>query len=180
MSRINSSESLGVIEVTGGASLAKALQTIRTETRARLVGASSPDMRGVISVVIAGGVGEVQHALEELKSKLSVGEAVFFARPDEQATQVLLKSLQIADSISVQPNTAKQSNVRSIEDFALTDLTEWNVHELRRYARTLENFPLHGRQISKAKRAELTRLIEERMYETGSPRAYPANEMMPS
>lgn len=180
---ITSADSAGIIESGGGAiSLAKLLQSIRTETRARIIGVTSPSMHGVITTVIAGGLAEVQHAIEQVKGFAGVNDSVFFAKPDLEAIQLVLRSLNlVVDSTPKVAETKKVSNVRSIAELDVTELETWNVHELRRYARSVEHFPLHGRAISKANRPELLRYLQPTIFPiTGSPRAYPAQEMMPS
>ncbi len=182
---ITSADSAGIVESNGGAiSLAKLLQSIRTETRARIIGVSSPSVLGVITTVIAGGLAEVQHAVEHIKGMSGVADSIFFAKPDLEAMQLVLRSLNLVSEITTVEKkiiAKKASNVRAIEDLDVTEFDTWNVHELRRYARSVENFPLHGREISKANRNDLLRLLQPIILPTTtSPRAYPAQEMMPS
>ncbi len=175
---IKESDSAGVIECQGSVNLAKLLHAIHTDTRARLVGATSPDGRGVISVVIAGGLAEVQHAVETVKTSSGVTESVFFARPDTDAMSILLKSLNIATQEKAEKKAS--SHVRSVNELDITEMENWNVHELRRYARSINSFPIGGRMISKAKRDELVRMLTPLVFPANSPRAYPTQEMMPS
>jgi microcompartment protein CcmL/EutN len=175
---IKDSDSAGVIECQGAITLAKLLQSLSRDTRARLVGATSPDARGVITVVIAGGLAEVQHATEHVRALSGVSDVVFFARPDADAMSILLKSLNIADEVTEIKKAS--SHVRQVAELDITDMANWNVHELRRYARSTEGFPLHGRQISKAKREELIRMLTPLIFPSSSPLAYPPKDMMPS
>jgi hypothetical protein len=178
---ITPSESVGVIECSGSIALAKLLHSLRVDTRARIVGVTSANQSGVVTIVIAGGLAEVQHAIDHVKALGSASDAVFFARPDKEAMSLLLQSLMIAD-LNVEP-AIKEPRVRSIVDLHLTEIETWNVHELRRYARSLEAFPIKGRNISKATRSELLSLLQTGGYmypESSSPRAYPPANMMPS
>jgi len=72
------------------------------------------------------------------------------------------------------------TNVPPVKELDIPEMGNWNVHELRRYARSIDGFPLHGRMISKAKRDELVRMLTPLVFPTNSPRAYPTQEMMPS
>lgn len=181
-SLISAADSAGIIESSGGTiALAKLLQSIRTETRARIIGVSASDTTGTVTTVISGGLAEVQHAIEQVKGMSGVSDSVFFAKPDMEAMQLVLRSLNLAtETTSAKAPTKKASTVRSVADLDVTEMTSWNVHELRRYARSVEHFPLHGRAISKANRPELLRYLQPIIFPSGSPRAYPTQEMMPS
>ena len=178
---ISPSESAGVIECSGSIALAKLLHSLRVDTRARIIGVTAANATGVVTTVIAGGLAEVQHATEHVKTLSGVSDAIFFARPDKEAMSLLLKSLLLADTDA--EVVLKGPRVRSIEDLHLSEIETWNVHELRRYARTLKGFPIKGRGISKATRSELLELLQTSGYifpETASPIAYPPANMMPS
>ena len=176
---ISLSESAGVIECSGGVALAKLLHSIKVDTRARIVGVTAANAAGIITTVIAGGLAEVQHATEFVKSLSGVSDTVFFARPDKEAMSLLLRSLLIATESDTE--IKKELRVRDVEDLHLWEIESWNVHELRRYARTLDALPIKGRDISKATRGELLHLLQTGGYifaGTTSPRAYPAaNEL---
>jgi hypothetical protein len=156
------SDSVAVIEISGAVNLARLLQAISAETRARLIGATAASAAGVTTVVIAGGLAEVQHASTHVRSFSGVSDSVFFAKPDLSALAVLLQSLNLAvEPVAVEkPVALAKQRVRSIEELDISEIEEWNVHELRRYARSLPDFPLHGREISKAHRQELLSLFE--------------------
>jgi hypothetical protein len=176
---ISPSESAGVIECSGSVALAKLLHALKVDTRARIVGVTAANAAGVVTTVIAGGLAEVQHAVDHVKSQGNEN-VVFFARPDKEAMSLLLKSLLIAEASS-DIEITKEPRVRDINDLHISEIESWNVHELRRYARSLEAFPIKGRDISKATRSELLSLLQTGGYiypETTSPRAYPpANEL---
>jgi hypothetical protein len=90
-----------------------------------------------------------------------VNDVAFFAKPDLTAMHLLFGSLKIAEHASVEPEHHNSRRVRAAEELDITEVHEWNVHELRRFARSIENFPLKGRSISIANRGELLRLLEE-------------------
>ena len=176
------SESAGVIECSGSVALAKLLHGLKVNTRARIVGVTAANAAGVATTVIAGGLAEVQQATEFAKTLSGISDTALFVRPDKEAMSLLLKSLMIAASESVeQALLPVHPRVRPVEDLHLSEMESWNVHELRRYARTLESLPIKGRDISKATRAELLHFLQTGGYVFGgttSPRAYPApNEL---
>ncbi|MDP4220340.1 MAG: hypothetical protein Q8896_07875, partial [Bacteroidota bacterium] len=154
---ISQSESAGVIECSGSVALAKLLQSVRVDTRARIVGVTAANAAGISTLVIAGGLAEVQHATGLIKELEGVKDAVFFARPDKEAMGLLLRSLMIAEAETA---NVKEPRVREVGDLHVAEIDSWNVHELRRYARSLEAMPIKGRDISKATRAELLHLIQ--------------------
>lgn len=177
--QIGQSDSAGVIECSGSIALAKLLHSLKVDTRARIIGVTAANPAGVVTTVIAGGLAEVQHAIEHVKSQGNAN-VIFFARPDNEVMSLLLKSLLIADT---QSEIIKEPRVRDIQDLQISEIESWNVHELRRYARSLEAFPIKGREISKATRSELLNLLQTTGYiysETNSPRAYPPPNMLPS
>jgi len=177
---IAQNESAGVIECSGSIALAKLLQALAVETRARIVGVTPANGGGIVTLVIAGGLAEVQHATEHVRGMNGVSGSVFFVRPDKEAMSLLLKSLLIAES---ETELIQEPRVRSVEDLHIAEIETWNVHELRRYARSIESFPIKGREISKATRSELLSVLQTSGYiypESNSPRAFPPENMMPS
>jgi len=174
---IKDSESIAVIEVTGAINLARLLQSIGSETRARLIGATEASAAGAITVVIAGGLAEVQHANTHVKELTGVTDTAFFAKPDHIMTDVLLKSLKLAEAATSEEKKEWKQRVRTADELDIADIENWNVHELRRYARSLYNFPLHGREISKATRGELLALIVPK---NPSSILYPSTQVLPS
>src|SRR5262245_37874699 len=106
---ISSGDSLGILECQGSVSLASLLQQVASATRARIVGSTSFNAAGIATVVIAGGLAEVQHAVESVKSASGVTNAVFFAKPDLAAMKLLFASLNIATS-EVKDETDRKSS----------------------------------------------------------------------
>ncbi|MEP7234201.1 MAG: hypothetical protein ABI778_02785 [Ignavibacteriota bacterium] len=178
---IRSTESVGVIECSGSIALAKLLHSLQVDTRARIVGVSAVNANGITTIVIAGSLAEAQHATEFAKLQSGISEAVFFARPDIRAISLLLNSLLIATERV--GSAAKTTRVRSVDELHIEEIETWNVHEIRRYVRSLDGFPLKGRNISKATRREMLSLLSKNgalFAESSSPRAYPPITMMPS
>jgi microcompartment protein CcmL/EutN len=64
-----------------------------------------------------------------------------------------LKKEALGKSITLE----KPDKTRSTEkfDFTMSELEVMNVHQLRRFARDIESFPIKGREISRANRGEL-------------------------
>ncbi len=184
---ITNEESAAVIEVSGGINLARLLQTLGNETRARIVGVAETNAVGATTIVIAGGLAEVQHASTHITALQGVADVAFFAKPDLQALHLLLKSLKISEvtrhtpTIRTPEQKAKQ-RVRSAEELDITQINSWNVHEIRRYARSVEDFPLKGRLISKANRPQLIALLESiGALMPGSPAIlYGSQQLLPS
>jgi microcompartment protein CcmL/EutN len=179
---IKDSESIAVIEVTGAINLARLLQSIGSDTRARLIGATEASAAGTITVVIAGGLAEVQHANSQVKELAGVTDSAFFAKPERTMIDVLLKSLKLAEApetkvLQVEERKEWKQRVRTADELDITDIKNWNVHELRRYARSVSDFPLHGREISKATRGELLAMIVPKH---PSSILYPSTQVLPS
>ena len=126
---ISLSESAGVIECSGSITLAKLLHSLGVDTRARIVGVTTANTAGIITIVIAGGLAEVQHAVEHVKAMSGVSDSILFARPDKEAMSLLLQSLLIATQ---ETEIKKEPRVRDVEDLHITEIESWNVHELRR------------------------------------------------
>jgi hypothetical protein len=159
--QLKESDSVAVIEVTGAIALARLLQCIGVETRARIVGATEANGAGAVTVVVAGGLAEVQHASTHVRTIAGVVDVAFFAKPDLSAMHLLFGSLKLTEQRSAEVEHHPARRVRATEELDITAVHDWNVHELRRFARSIEHFPLKGRMISKANRAELLRLLEE-------------------
>lgn len=178
---ISSADSLGILECQGSVALASLLQQIAGSTRARIVGSTSFNAAGMATVVIAGGLAEVQHAVETVKVAQGVANSVFFAKPDLTAMKLLLSSLNIAAVEVKEPKEDRTSSrVREIHELDVTEMEDWNVHELRRYARSIPNLPIQGRGISKANRRELLAILRPHTTGSSNPIAYPAGEHRPN
>lgn len=56
---------------------------------------------------------------------------------------------------SYKTDKIKKTKSKSIQKFSMAELEVMNVHQLRRFARDFEEFPIKGREISRANRGEL-------------------------
>lgn len=56
---------------------------------------------------------------------------------------------------SYKTDKIKKPKSKSIQKFSMAELEVMNVHQLRRFARDFEEFPIKGREISRANRGEL-------------------------
>ena len=179
---ITSADSLGILECQGSVALASLLQQIAASTRARIVGSTPFNAAGMATVVIAGGLAEVQHAVETVKGLQGVVHNLFIAKPEVTATKVLLSTLHIAQTVTQdRPKTERpQTRVRDLAELDIALMEDWNVHELRRYARSIPNLPIQGRGISKANRRELLAILRPHTTGSSNPIAYPAGEQRPN
>lgn len=177
---ISSADSLGILECQGSVALASLLQQIAASTRARIVGSTSFNAAGTATVVVAGGLAEVQHAVETVKSAQGVTNSAFFAKPDLSAMKLLLASLNIAAADVKEKGERRSSRVREVPELDITEMELWNVHELRRYARNIPNAPIRGRAISRANRDELLAILHPHAAGSSNPLVYPTGEQRPN
>ncbi len=79
-----------------------------------------------------------------------------FSKPESvnYAEEATLFDQGSDDSVSKEPEMTSFSD-NDIEELEKSDLESLNVHQLRRLARSRKEFPIHGREISKANRQEL-------------------------
>lgn len=90
-------------------------------------------------------------------SDLSTESAMeLFAKPESKnyAEEATLFDQGSDDSVTKEPEMTSFSD-SDIEELEKSDLESLNVHQLRRLARSRKEFPIHGREISKANRQEL-------------------------
>lgn len=208
--QISPNDSVAIVESHGFMAAARLVQLISQETRVRVVAVTPMNSAGAITTVLAGALAEVQYALQIAKNGNSVSDSTFFAKPDLDTIEMLLRSafgasssvasqrkpkqpepLPLFESSIEQPRqqafrqpepqrfvqreeprrqqiVAASSNgaARNVatnsdhEAKSLIELESYPVHELRRYARSIPGFPIQGREISKANRAELLQLIK--------------------
>ena len=89
----------------------------------------------------------------QLEKEKPVAEDIKINKPGSTSTIDRLKEEALGDiknaGRNVNPKSGKSSNV------SMAELEVMNVHQLRRFARDFENFPIKGREISRANRGEL-------------------------
>lgn len=77
--------------------------------------------------------------------------------PSKETTSSTLDRLKreaLGDTTTEDKET-KSTTSQSKSDYSMHDLEVMNVHQLRRFARDFKNFPIKGREISRANRGEL-------------------------
>jgi microcompartment protein CcmL/EutN len=91
--------------------------------------------------------------IREVKKKEIIEEVKPVQRASSSSTIDRLKKEALGKSITLE----KTDNTRSADkfNFSMTELEVMNVHQLRRFARDIESFPIKGREISRANRGEL-------------------------
>lgn len=87
---------------------------------------------------------EVKESFEEVKPVQRTGS---FSTIDRLKKEALGKSITLE-------RTEKTKKTEKF-DFTMSELEVMNVHQLRRFARDFESFPIKGREISRANRGEL-------------------------
>lgn len=91
--------------------------------------------------------------VREIKKKEILEEVKPVQRASSSSTIDRLKKEALGNSITLE----KTDNTKSAAkfDFTMSELEVMNVHQLRRFARDIESFPIKGREISRANRGEL-------------------------
>lgn len=90
--QISPNDSVAIVESHGFMAAARLVQLISQETRARVVAVTPMNAAGAITTVLAGPLAEVQYALQIAKNGNSVTDATFFARPNLDTIEMLLRS----------------------------------------------------------------------------------------
>ncbi|HET6511971.1 MAG TPA: hypothetical protein VFH43_07255 [Candidatus Kapabacteria bacterium] len=85
-------DSVAIVESLGFMAAARLVQLISQETRVRVVAVTPMNAAGAITTVIAGPLAEVQYALQIAKSGNAVSDSTFFARPNLETIEMLLRS----------------------------------------------------------------------------------------
>ena len=90
---------------------------------------------------------------KKIDEKESFEEVKPVQRASSSSTIDRLKKEALGKSITLD----KPDKTRSTDkfDFTMSELEVMNVHQLRRFARDIESFPIKGREISRANRGEL-------------------------
>jgi len=90
---------------------------------------------------------------KEIKAKESFEEVKPVQRTSTSLTIDRLKKEALGKSITLERTEKTRS--ASKFNFTMAELEVMNVHQLRRFARDFESFPIKGREISRANRGEL-------------------------
>jgi microcompartment protein CcmL/EutN len=111
---IEPNDSVAIVESHGFMAAARLVQLISQETRVRVVAVTPMNSAGAITTVIAGALAEVQYALQIAKNGNSVSDSTFFAKPDLDTIEMLLRSAFGASS-----NVAPQRKPKQPEPLPL-------------------------------------------------------------
>jgi microcompartment protein CcmL/EutN len=89
----------------------------------------------------------------QIQSEKKLEETEAMPEPSSSSTIERLKEEALGiTSVIEKPNRTKP---KSKSNLSMAELEVMNVHQLRRFARDFENFPIKGREISRANRGEL-------------------------
>ncbi len=95
--------------------------------------------------------------IREIKAKEEVAdlEDVIPEVPQEESTSTIERLKREALGDTVLPEKKKKEKTSLSQKYNMSELELMNVHQLRRFARGVEEFPIKGREISRANRTEL-------------------------
>jgi len=171
---------LGLLETLGLVGAIEAADAMLKASNVRLIGREITD-GAMVTIKVVGEVGAVQASVSAGEAAArKVGQVVsvhIIPRPDEMTEAIVYDDVvPAANDEPVKKKTelttlAQQDIFRSVkEDESLLkkkrlvkpddDYHRYSVAELRKLARSLPNFPLTGREISKSKREELLQFLD--------------------
>ena len=96
---------------------------------------------------------EVRPKRERKPDKVGVEELEPISNSSAFSTIEKLKEEALGETYKTEK--VKKSKAKSSQKFTMSELEVMNVHQLRRFARDFEEFPIKGREISRANRGEL-------------------------
>tara|TARA_B100000315_G_scaffold260929_1_gene327598 strand:+ start:9661 stop:10137 length:477 start_codon:yes stop_codon:yes gene_type:complete len=145
---------LGLVETRGLVASIEAADAMVKAANVILVG-KEVTKGALVTIKILGETGAVKASVEAGASAAEkVGEVVsthIIPRPDKAVEEVFLDTDKVPSSTSITSKTTAPSD----------DLEKMTVHQLRRYARSITNIGIVGRQISRANRQTLLREIRK-------------------
>jgi len=103
--QIRPDDSVAIVESVGFMSAARLAQLLGQETRVRIIAISPMNSAGAITTVFAGPLAEVQYALQVAQGQNLVHDFAFFARPNLDTIEMLMRSAMIGGQ---QPQPKKQ------------------------------------------------------------------------
>lgn len=154
---------LGLIETRG---LVSAIEAADAAAKSAKVVVTSVEitMAALVTIKLEGDLGAVAAAVEAASEAASrVGELVaahVIPRPDDALDVVLDDSAAVHPFLS-RPARAKGSILPTHIPDDETVLASMTVSDLRRLAREQKNVPIGGREISRANKTELLRILRE-------------------
>ncbi len=155
---------LGLVETRGLVAAIEAADAMTKAAEVQLVGRERTDP-GMITIKVIGEVAAVRSAVDAGSAAAArVGQLIsshVIPRPAEDVEMLIFQQSilkkqeeESAFDITLHPGLLSKSK----EEF-LKDLDKLNVHELRKYARTIDGLHIQGREISIANREELEKEI---------------------
>jgi microcompartment protein CcmL/EutN len=91
--------------------------------------------------------------IRQIQIEKKTEESEPISKPSSSSTIERLKEEALGITLAVEkPGKTK---IKSESKFSMAELEVMNVHQLRRFARDFERFPIKGREISRANRGEL-------------------------
>jgi len=161
MSIINA---LGMIETKGLIGAIEAADAMVKAANVTLVGKEHIGS-GLVTVMVRGDVGAVKAATDAGAAAASrVGELIsvhVIARPHGEVESILChKNDEKLEEVPVMIESPENSMEEIINEPA-EDYESLSVVQLRQYARTLKEFPIAGREISKANKDTLLKLMRD-------------------
>ena len=151
---------LGMIETKGLVAAVEAADSMVKAANVKLIGKEHVG-GGLVTVMVRGDVGAVKAATDAGAAAASnLGELIsvhVIARPHENIEPILCgkKEKPAAGKKVSEPSAGEKIP----ESQACSDFDSMPVVELRKFARSIQGFPIEGREISKANRATLLELI---------------------
>jgi len=147
---------LGLIETQGLIGAIEAADAMVKAANVKLV-SKEKITAALVTVKVVGEVAAVQAAVDAGSAAASrVGQLVaahVIPRPDDELEK-LIYDMELPDNdVSGQTEVSDQITEKKgeVSNFSETvDLSSLNVHELRKLARSADNFPIKGREISRA------------------------------
>jgi len=148
---------LGLVETRGLVASIEAADAMVKAANVILVG-KEVTKGALVTIKIMGETGAVKASVEAGASAAEkVGEVVsthIIPRPDKAVEEVFLDTDKVPSSTSMTSATITPPD----------DLEKMTVHQLRRYARSIANISIVGRQISRANRQTLLREIRKTLF----------------
>ncbi|MBS4028416.1 MAG: BMC domain-containing protein [Ignavibacteriales bacterium] len=152
---------LGLVETRGLVAAIEAADAMMKAADVQLVGKDRVDP-GMITIKIVGEVAAVRSAVDAGSAAAArVGQLIsshIIPRPADEIEMLIYTATfpkKQGDDDSAFDFSRYPKLLSNTKEVFLEDLDEMNVHELRKYARTLSGLSLQGREISNAVREEL-------------------------
>jgi len=161
---MNTINALGMIETKGLVGAIEAADAMVKAANVTLVGKEHIGS-GLVTVMVRGDVGAVKAATDAGAAAASrVGELIsvhVIARPHGELEAILChKKDENLEAVPVMIESPENS-IEDIIDEPAGDFKSLSVVQLRQYARTLQEFPITGREISKANKETLLKLMRD-------------------